>query len=506
MEKQYITTPIYYINDKPHIGHAYATIVADTFARYHRLRGDKVFFLTGTDENSQKNVEAAKKAGETDLLKYLDEQSAAWEQTWRDLDITNTDFIRTTEDRHKKGVEKFFKTVYERGDIYKGTYKGCYCAGCEAFVRETDLVEGLCPLHKKVPQVIEEENYFFRCSKYRDQLLAHIDSHPEFVEPESRRNEIVNYIKDHFEDVSISRKNVLGCGIPLPIDAGQVVYVWFDALINYLTGIGYGSDEKQFAKWWPADVHIVGKDIIKFHCALWPAMLLSAGLPLPRKVFAHGFFTINGDKVSKSLGNAIDPIDLARQFGLDPLRYFLLSEIPFGGDGDFSFDRVRERYASDLSKGLGNFVSRVTTLASKVSAEELENVTGKNADRAQEILEKTWGQWENGFETYQLDKSLAAISSLLRWGDKYMEEKKPWALAKEHPAEFALCLAALAEVVRHLTLLIKPILPATAEKIEHLLGVSEFHANNPLAVTKRFGAVTIPKVEKADPLFPPLTM
>lgn len=505
MPKYTITTPIYYINDKPHIGHAYATIISDTLARYHRLKGDDVFFLTGTDENSLKNVEAAEKAGYGEkLTEYLDLQSAVWQKTWKDLAITNTDFIRTTEERHHKGVEKFFDLVNGKGDIYKGTYHGWYCKGCEAFVRESDLIDGLCPFHKTKPDAIEEENYFFRASKYRDALLAHIEANPGFIQPVNRRNEIVNYIKDHFEDVSISRANV-SCGIPLPIDPKHVVYVWFDALINYLTGIGYGWDEALFEKWWPADVHIVGKDIIKFHCALWPAMLLSAGLPLPKKVFAHGFFTINGERIGKSMGNAIDPLELERQYGLDPLRYFLLAEIPFGGDGDFSFDRVKERYESDLSKGLGNFVSRVTTLSAKLTKEDFsKGLEGESAEKIKIMLEETWERWEKGFEEYRLDESLAAIWALLRFGDKHIEERKPWVLAKENPAEFAACLVALSEVVRHLSLLIKPILPATSEKIELLLGVSQFHSDNLLEVTKRFGSVTLVKVVKAEALFPPL--
>lgn len=505
MPQYYLTTPIYYINDRPHIGHAYCTTLADVLARYHRLKGEEVFFLTGTDENSLKNVEAAEKAGYSGRLQeYLDLQSGVWQKTWQDLGITNTDFIRTTEERHKKGVEKFFKVVYENGDIYKGTYQGWYCRGCEAFVRESDLVEGLCPFHKTQPDRVEEENYFFRASAYRDQLLSYIEKNPGFIEPESRRNEIVNYIRDYFEDVSISRPN-LSCGIPLPIDSGHVVYVWFDALINYLTGVGYGWNDDLFARWWPADLHLVGKDIIKFHCALWPAMLLSAGLPLPKKVFAHGFFTINGEKVSKSLGNAIDPVELAQTYGLDPLRYVLLSEIPFGGDGDFSFERVRQRYESDLSKGLGNFVSRVTTLAAKLSSEDLAGgLKGESAAAAAAILDTTWKQWENGFENYHLDESLAAIWALLRWGDRHIEERKPWILAKEHPAAFAECLTALSEVVRQLSLLIKPILPDTSGKIENFLGVADFHDANPYEVTKAFGAVTLTVVEKATSLFPPL--
>ncbi len=501
MPKYYITTPIYYINDKPHIGHAYATIVADALARYHALKGDETFFLTGTDENSLKNVEAAKKLGYTDIQKYLDLQSDVWKKTWQDLAITNSDFIRTTEERHKKGVEKFFSTVYGKGDIYKGTYRGFYCTGCEAFVRESDLTEdGLCPFHKRKPDVIEEENYFFRCSAYRDALLDYIEKNPEFIEPAHRRNEIVNYIRDHFEDISISRQS-LEWGIPLPIDPAHVVYVWFDALINYLTGVGYGWNEELFEKWWPADAHIVGKDIIKFHCALWPAMLLSAGLPLPKKVFAHGFFTIDGQRIGKSLGNAIDPVELSRQYGRDSLRYFLLAEIPFGGDGDFSFDRVRQRYESDLSKGLGNFVSRVTTLA--CSVEQMPDVAMLQDDESAAAIEHAWSEWERGFEEYELDRSLAAIWGLLRWGDQYIDKTKPWSLAKNDPDQFVRTMTILSEVLRHIRILIAPILPSTADRIDELLVYGQ-PGSQSFEVTKRFGGRTLLSVKKASALFPPL--
>ncbi|MEK7123124.1 MAG: class I tRNA ligase family protein [Patescibacteria group bacterium] len=307
--KYYLTTPIYYINDKPHIGHAYCTIVADVIAQYHRLRGDDTFFLTGIDENSLKNIESAEKIGMGDrIAEYLDMQAAIWQQTWDSLGISNDYFIRTTEEHHKQGVEKFWRRVQAQGDIYKGEYEGFYCIGCEEFIRPTDLVNGQCPIHKRDPEKLLEKNYFFAASRYRDRLLEHIEKNPNFIQPQSRRNEVINYIQNHFDDISISRET-MKWGIPVPDDPKQVVYVWFDALINYLTGIGYGWDDELFTRWWPCDLHLVGKEIIKFHCALWPAMLMSAGIPLPERVFAHGFLTIDGQKMSKSLGNAIDPVD-----------------------------------------------------------------------------------------------------------------------------------------------------------------------------------------------------
>ncbi|MDO8571278.1 MAG: methionine--tRNA ligase [bacterium] len=498
-----LTTPIYYINDKPHIGHAYTTIVADIIARYHRLKGEDVFFLTGTDENSQKNIEAAEKLGKGDRIQeYLDEQSAVWRSTWEKLGITNTDFIRTTESRHIAGVEKFFNAVYERGDIYKGTYRGYYCAGCEAFVNESDLVDGLCPLHKKKPDTIEEENYFFSASKYRDALLEHIEKHPEFVQPQSRRNEIINYIQNHFTDISISRQS-LKWGIPLPIDKTHVVYVWFDALINYLTGIGYGTNDEMFEKYWPAELHLVGKDIIKFHCALWPAMLMSAGLPLPKQVFAHGFFTIDGDKISKSLGNSIDPVEIANQYGRDPLRYFLVREIPFGSDGDFSFTRLKERYTSDLAKGLGNFVSRVVALAAKDRGEQIDE-HNPDEDEVKKIASATWDTWETSLQNYEFGNALDAIWHLISWGDTYIEKTKPWALAKENRARYRHVIDLLLELVRHTSLLIQPFLPETTTKITEQLVVIPYVEALSSKKKKEWHNDAVVSVKRGTALFPPL--
>ncbi|MBI4272633.1 methionine--tRNA ligase [Candidatus Uhrbacteria bacterium] len=495
-----ITTPIYYVNDKPHVGHAYATIVADTFARYHRLIGDDVFFLTGTDENSQKNVEAARAAGKTNIQAYLDTQSAVWKETWKQLDISFDDFIRTTEDRHKKGVIDFFNLVREKGDIYKGTYKGLYCKGCEAFVRESDLVNGLCQFHKKTPEVIEEENYFFRCSKYRDQLLSYIEDNPDFVQPVSRRNEIINYIRDHFEDVSISREKS-EWGIPLPIDSTHVMYVWFDALINYLTGIGFGWDEKLFDRYWPADVHIVGKDIIKFHCALWPAMLLSAGLPLPKRIFAHGFFTIDGERIGKSMGNAIDPLEIAQIHGLDVLRYFLLREIPFGGDGDFSFARLELRYASDLAKGIGNFVSRVLSLAEKISYSYEKNL-GEHEKEAQEACKSAHAQWKQGFEAYALHDCLDAAWDLIRHGDQFIDRTKPWSLITNEKTNAIQIIGILVELVQQVSVLVYPFMPHTAEQIWERLGIKNTQIIGEHSIIGSWRSFKISHIQRGSPLFP----
>lgn len=513
--KYYLTTPIYYINDKPHIGHAYTTIVSDILAHYHRLRGADVFFLTGVDENSLKNIEAAEKLGMADSIQeYLDMQSALWQQTWDSLGITYTDFIRTTEDRHKQGVEKFWLRVQANGDIYKGTYEGFYCVGCEAFIRETDLVDGTCQYHEKEPKKLVEENYFFALSKYRERLLAHLEEHPDFVQPQSRRNEIINYIRDHIEDVSISRQS-MKWGIPVPNDQSQVVYVWFDALINYLTGIGYGWDDGLFAKYWPADLHLVGKEIIKFHCAIWPAMLMSAGIPLPDRVFAHGFFTIDGQKMSKSLGNAIDPVAIAQVHGMDAMRYFLLREVPFGGDGDFSYERFSQRYESDLSKGIGNFVSRVLAMAEKagggtllslpLNAQTLEEHTAAAGDEniVAERVAETWQEYEEAFERIKPDNAIEAVWHLISFGDKYIEERKPWAVFKEDKKAYTDIMKTLCELVRQVSLMLYPFMPETALKIWRQLGVEDAHKKLYLEKLKGWAAVPIEKVVRGKALFPP---
>lgn len=517
--KYYLTTPIYYINDKPHIGHAYCTIISDAIAQYHRLRGEDVFFLTGIDENSLKNIEAAEKLGMGDRIQeYLDMQAAIWKQTWDSLGITNNYFIRTTEERHKKGVARFWKRVQEQGDIYKGEYEGFYCIGCEEFIRPTDLVNGQCSIHKREPEKLLEQNYFFSASRYRDRLLSHIEEHPDFIQPISRRNEVINYIRDHFEDISISRQT-MKWGIPVPGDPEQVVYVWFDALINYLTGIGYGWNDELFAQYWPADLHLVGKEIIKFHCALWPAMLMSAGIPLPERVFAHGFLTIDGQKMSKSLGNAIDPIEIAKLHGIDAMRYFLLREVPFGGDGDFSYERFSQRYESDLSKGIGNFVSRVLAMAEKGEmggdiplslgapsveslqgyAPSLSNDNGKIAERVAE----TWQEYEEAFERTRPDDALEAVWHLISFGDRFIEEKKPWVVFKDDKKAYTDIMKTLCELVRQVGLMLYPFMPETVLKIWRQLGVEDAQKETYLEKLKEWTAVPIEKVTRGEALFPP---
>lgn len=531
--KFYVTTPIYYVNDKPHIGSTYTTVIADVLARAHRLRGDKTLFLTGTDENSQKNLEASIKAGFSDMPSYLDSMALVWQSTWKTLGLTFDDFIRTTEDRHHKGVERFWRAVQQSGDIYKAEYEREYCVGCEAFKTAHDLVDGHCPLHpNKELEKVKEENYFFRASAYKDELLKLYHEHPEFIEPKSRMNEIRSYVKDAFEDFSISRESgQLSCGIPVPDDDSQRIYVWFDALLNYMTAVGYGTDDKLFKKWWPADVHLVGKDIIKFHCALWPAMIMSAAksdpalldekgaILLPKSVHVNGFFTVDGQKISKSLGNAIDPLDLIKEYPFDVIRYFILREIPYGEDGDFSKTRLAERYNSDLANTLGNLVNRAVAMSRKYFNGRVPNVKPEEAKIAlpdtewggAECLEILWQTVDRYLDSSRADLVLESIWSSndcsLNSANRYVEQTKPFKLIKDDPEKAALVLYALLEACRHFAWMISPMMPDIARKIILQLGQDHKKEEQKTAKDLRQWGGLVPDSELPEPaiLFPRLT-
>lgn len=459
-KKFFVTTPIYYVNDVPHIGHAYASFAADILARYHRSLGNKTFFLTGVDENSQKTVLAAEKA-RRDTAEYTKELSDIWRETWVKLGISNDDFIRTTEERHRKVVVDFFNKILETGDIYKGKYEGLYCVGHEAFLKPSDLDEsGFCPDHKTKPQELVEENYFFKLSKYQDQLLEFYKANPKFIEPAERFHEISNFVNSGLEDISVTRQNQKW-GIPAPNDPEQVIYVWFDALLNYLS-----ADPSK----WPADLHIIGKDILRFHAVIWPAMLLSAGYPLPKKLFAHGFFTVNGEKISKSLGNSIDPVKIAEDYGSDSLRYFLFHEFPFGNDGDFSFDRLKEVYNSDLANGLGNLVARIAKLAESL---HLPGVT----THQKPLLDSTFRVHLDKLEFLE---ALNYIWAKIRAVDKSIETNKPWELLKTDPEKASRQVENLVRQVIEIEELLRPFLPETAEKIAKQFSAAELKSEAPL--------------------------
>lgn len=453
MANKLITTPIYYINGAPHIGHAYSTIAADVVARYHRELGDTVMFTVGTDENSQKTLQAVEKAGATDAVTYTNEMTAVWQKTWDDLGISYDEFVRTTSPQHHTAVEAFLQKVTASDDLYKGTYEGLYCVGCEEFKRPDDLVDGKCPLHNTEPEQLSEENYFFKLSKYQQPLLDHIRQHPEFVAPVSRRNEVLAFIERGLEDISFSRPS-RGWGIPFPGDDKQVVYVWSDALVNYLTATGF--PKTGYEQWWPASLHLVGKDIIKFHCIIWPAMLLSAGLPLPTQVFAHGFFTVAEQKISKSLGNAVPPSVITDVYGIDGLRYYLLRDIPFGQDGEFSFERLHSVYNADLANELGNLVQRTASMITKYLDGKIGPVEAHSHDAS---------RYHEAMTTLRFDKALEDVWERVKGLNQLIEEEKPWVLAKEDPEHLAEVLKHIVSDLLQVSGLLLPFLPTAAVKI-----------------------------------------
>jgi methionyl-tRNA synthetase len=494
-DKYFITTPIFYVNDVPHIGHLYTTLIADALARHHRMRGEDVMFLTGTDEHGSKIVKAAEKSGLT-VLQFTDKISASFEMMADTFNVSNDDFIRTTQERHIKGAQNFWSKVAASGKIYKKKYSGLYCVGCESFKTDKDLVEGKCPDHNLAPELLEEENYFFRLTDYKDELLKLFAYDPDFVVPAGRFNEVKEWVNE-LEDISISRsKKHLTWGIPVPGDEDQVMYVWFDALTNYVTAVGY--PDEQYAKYWPADVHVIGKEISRFHAVLWPAMLMAAGLAIPKQIAVHGHISVDGKKMSKSLGNVINPMDLVKDYGVEPTRYFLLREIPFNSDGDLSADRIRERYTGDLANGIGNLVSRVLAMI-----ERYEN--GLVPAVAPAIIEPTWLAYENHLDSYELHLAINDVWDVVGSADKLITEREPWVMAKTNPAELSKLLYVLAETIRHIALMLWPFMPETAEQILGRLGVSHDLGKEPLSQLQTWGLLAPgTKVTKGDPLFPRL--
>jgi len=457
-KKFYITTPIYYTNQAPHIGTAYTTVAADVLARYHRKLGEDVFFLTGTDEHGENIAQAAEKAGKSPQ-EFVDEIAKKFKVAWTKLNIQYDDFIRTTDEKHKKGVEKFLLKLKESGKIYQDDYKALYCSGCEDFIFKKDLVNGKCPHHKKEPELVSEKNFFFKLSDFLPQVKELIEKDKIIIEPKERKKEVLSLLKQDLGNLSISRQKVKW-GIDLPFDKKQKTYVWVEALQNYITAIGYEDNTNKFKKLWPADLHLIAKDIVKFHAIFWPALLLATGLKLPKKIFVHGFFTVNGQKMSKTLGNVIDPIYLADKYGTDALRYFLLREISFGQDGDFSIKRFEERYNSDLANGLGNLVSRVLTLSEKIKPAK-----SSSQGELTEKIKSTQEKYQKAMEQIKLHEALESIWQLISACDEYIEKNKPWELAKTDENKFKQVLSELLITLKEITGLLEPFMPETSEKI-----------------------------------------
>ena len=473
-KKFYITTPIYYPSDNLHIGHAYCSVMADTMARYKRIQGYDVMFLTGTDEHGQKIEEKAKAAGITPK-QYVDHVVSGIKDLWKLMDISYDKFIRTTDDYHEKAVQKIFKQLYDQGDIYKGSYEGWYCTPCESFWTETQLVDGKCPDCGREVRRTSEEAYFFRLSKYQDQLIKLFEEHPEFLEPASRRNEMLNnLIKPGLEDLCVSRTSFTW-GVPVTFDPKHIVYVWVDALSNYITALGYGSeDDSLYQKYWPADIHLVGKEIVRFHTIIWPAMLMALNLPLPKKVLGHGWLILEGGKMSKSKGNVVDPVVLCERYGVDAIRYFLLRDIPFGSDGTFSNEALITRINSDLANDLGNLVSRTVAMVNKYFGGTIptERTAGEFDEDLIALATATKAKVEAYADEMQFSQALTELWALISRTNKYIDETAPWVLAKDEAnrARLAAVMYNLCEAIRIISILVSPFLPHTAPKIQAQLG------------------------------------
>jgi methionyl-tRNA synthetase len=504
----YITTPIYYINDVPHLGHAYTTVAADVVARWRRLEGREVYFLTGTDEHGQKIARAAEAKG-MEPKEWADQIVPRWTEVWQTLDISNDDFIRTTEARHEKPVQKFVQAMYDKGQIYLGKYEGLYCVGCEAFKQPDELIDGKCALHGTEPEVVEEENYFFKLSEYQDALIELYETKPEFVQPETRRNEVLGKVRQGLEDLSMSRIG-FEWGIPIPWDDKHVIYVWIDALQNYITAVGYGTDEETFERIWPADIHFIGKDILWFHSVIWPAMLMAVGLPLPRTVYAHGFLQVGGEKMSKSTATGISPHDLVAAFGSDGYRYYFMREISFGQDGSFSWESMVSRYNSELANELGNLVSRVGSMVGRYldgelpeppQEDELEDVDRALESRFNDVVE----DMKSAMDAIAPHEALRSAWGFVRATNAYVDEVTPWHLAKDPEARRRLevVLYRLTDAVKLIAIITSPALTKASAEIWRRLSQEGEITTAVLEKDATWGGLAAgTRIEAGPPLFP----